>query len=93
MKHFYHIRCDPDFGEGFCAMRRIPCACTGYTEQLSKTWLPNLDKTPQPRYVIEPKTCKYFSILLGYNKWYFFNSIRQYTIYYSQVILKSIYMF
>ena len=20
MKHFYHIRCNPDLGEGFCAM-------------------------------------------------------------------------
>ena len=28
MKHFYHIRCDHDLGEGFCAMRRIPCACS-----------------------------------------------------------------
>ena len=42
MKHFYHIRCDPELGEGFCAMRRIPCACSGYVEQLSKPWLPNL---------------------------------------------------
>ena len=25
MKHFYHIRCDPDLDEVFCAMRRIPC--------------------------------------------------------------------
>ena len=33
-------------------------------------WLPNLGKTQQPRYVIEPETCKYSSILHGYNKWY-----------------------
>ena len=26
MKHFHHIRCNPDLDEGFCAMRRIPCA-------------------------------------------------------------------
>ena len=58
MKHFYHIRCDPDLGEGFCAMRRIPCACSGCVEQLYKPWLPNLEKTQQPRYVIEPETCK-----------------------------------
>ena len=32
--------------------------------------LPNLDKTLQQRYVIEPETCKYSSILHGYNKWY-----------------------
>ena len=44
MNHFYHIRCDPDSDKGFRAMRRIPCACTGYVEQLSKPWVPNLDK-------------------------------------------------
>ena len=69
MKNVYHIRYDPDLDEGFCAMRRIPCACTGCVEQLSKPWLPNLEKTQQPRYVIEPETCKYSSILHGYNKW------------------------
>ena len=35
-KHFYHIRCDPELSEGFYAMRRIPCACTGCVEKLSK---------------------------------------------------------
>ena len=70
MKHFYHIRCNPDLGEGFCAMRLIPCACSGCVEKLSKTWLPKLGKTQQPRYVIKPETCKYSSILQGYNKWY-----------------------
>ena len=70
MKHFYHIRCDPDLDEGFCAMRRIPCACTGCVEKISKPWLSNLDKNQQPRCVIEPETCKYSSILHGYNKWY-----------------------
>ena len=69
-KHFYHIRCDPDLDEGFCAMQRISCACTECVEKLSKPWLPNLDQTLQPRYVIEPNTCKYSSILRGYNKWY-----------------------
>ena len=44
MKHFYHIRCDPELDKGFCAMQRITCACTGYVEQLYKPWLPNLDK-------------------------------------------------
>ena len=29
-----------------------------------------MEKTQQPRYVIEPETCKYSSILWGYNKWY-----------------------
>ena len=29
MKHFYHIICDPDLDD-FCAMRRIPYACTGH---------------------------------------------------------------
>ena len=51
-------------------MRRIPCACSVCVEQLSKPWLPNLEKTQQPRYVIKPETCKKSSILWGYNKWY-----------------------
>ena len=70
MKHFYHIKCDPDFDGGFCSMRRMPCAFTGCAEQLSNPWLPDLDKTLQPLYAIEPETCKYCSILRGYNKWY-----------------------
>ena len=53
-------------------MKHIPCDCTGCVQQLSNTWLPNLDKTLQPRYDIEPKTCKLSSILCGYNKWYTF---------------------
>ena len=68
MKYFYHIRCDTELGEGFCAMRRITCACSGFVEQPSKPWLPNLEKTQQPCYIIEPETCKYSSILRGYNK-------------------------
>ena len=70
MKHFYHIRYDPDLEKCFCAMWRIPSSCTGCVEQLYNNWLPNLDKTLQPRYAIEPKTCNYSSILRGYNKWY-----------------------
>ena len=70
MKHFYHTRCDPELGEGFCAMRRIPCACSGCVEKLSKPWLPNLEKMQQPHYFIKPETCEYSSILRGYNKWY-----------------------
>ena len=66
----YHIRCDLDLDKGICDMWRIPCACTGCVEQLSNTWLPNLDKTLQPRYVIESETCKCSSILHGYNKYY-----------------------
>ena len=68
MKQFYHIICDPDLDEGLCAMRRIPCDCTGCVEKLSKPWLPNLYKTLQTRYVIKPETCKYSSISHGYNK-------------------------
>ena len=44
MKQFYYIRYDPDLDKGFCATRRIPCACTGSVDQISKPWLPNLDK-------------------------------------------------
>ena len=70
MKHFYHIICYPDLGKGFCAMQHIPCACTGFVEQLSNPWIPNMDKTLQPRYTIETETCKYYYILCGYNKCY-----------------------
>ena len=72
MKDFYDIICDPSLVKGFCDMRRIPCVCTGCVEKLSNTWLPNRDKTLQPRYAIEPEICKYTSILRGYNKWYIF---------------------
>ena len=44
MKHSYHRRCNPDLDEGFCAMRRIHCSCTGCVEKLSKPGLPNLEK-------------------------------------------------
>ena len=44
MKQFYHIICDLDLDGGFCALRKITCACSGCVEQLSKSWLPNLDK-------------------------------------------------
>ena len=30
MKHFYHIKCGPDLDKVFCAMQRIPCACTEF---------------------------------------------------------------
>ena len=58
MLHFYHILCDTDLGEGFCAVERIPCACTGCVEKLSNHWLLYRDKNLQPRYDIESKTCK-----------------------------------
>ena len=70
MKHFYHIKCDPDLEKSFCSMRHILCSCTGYAEQPSNPWLPNLDKNLQPRYIIGHKICNYYSILRGYNKWY-----------------------
>ena len=52
MKQFYCIICDPGLGEGFWDMLIIPCACNGCVEKLSNLWLPNLDKTLQPRYAI-----------------------------------------
>ena len=64
------MRCDPDLGEVFCAIRHIPCAVTGYVDQLSNPWLHDRYKTLQPCYAIKPKTCKYSYILRGYNKWF-----------------------
>ena len=49
-------------------MRRIPCACSGCVDQLSKPWLPNLEKTQQPRYVIEPEhvsTLQYYAAIIN----------------------------
>ena len=45
MKHFYHIRSDTGLDEGFYAMQCMICDFSGCVEQLSNTWLPNLDKT------------------------------------------------
>ena len=70
MKFFYHIICDPYLGEGLYAIKRIPCDFTGCVEQLPNHWLPNSNKNLQAHYAIETKTCKYSSILRGYNKWY-----------------------
>ena len=70
MKHFFHIICYPYLDKGLCVIQNVPSACTGCVEKLSNTWLPNLYKTLQPRYSIKTETCKYSSILRGYNKWY-----------------------
>ena len=55
MKNVYHIRFNPDLDKGFCAMQHTPCACTGCVEQLSKPWLPNLDKTYNHVMLSNPK--------------------------------------
>ena len=55
MKHFYHIRCDSDLDEGFCAMRRIPYASNECAEQLYKPWLPKLDKSYNHVILSNPK--------------------------------------
>ena len=68
-KHFYHIRCYPDLGEGFCDMKLIPCACTGCVEQLSNTWLTNRDKPYNHVMLSNPKHVSnlpsYMSIING----------------------------
>ena len=58
MKYFYQMICDPDLDKVLCDMRCISCACNGCVETISKPWLSSLDKTLQPRYAIEPETCK-----------------------------------
>ena len=63
MKHFYHIRCDPELDGGLCAMRHIPCACTGCFEQLSKPWLNNLEK---PKNHVMLSNQKHVSTLQSY---------------------------
>ena len=61
MKHFYRIRCNPDLEKVLCAIQQITFACTGCGKKLSKPWLPNLDKTLQPRYIIKTEIYKYSS--------------------------------
>eukprot|EP00978_Attheya_sp_CCMP212_P047081 scaffold421216_cov54-Attheya_sp.AAC.1 len=34
LKMLYHIRCDPELGQGFCAMQCIPCACNACIEAI-----------------------------------------------------------
>ena len=68
MKHFYHIGCDPDLGEGFCAMRRIPCASSGCVEQLSKPWLLNLEKPNNHVILLNQKhvsTLQYYAAIIN----------------------------
>ena len=67
MKHFYHRRWNPELGESFCGIWHIPCACSGCVKQLSTPGYLTWKKTQQPRDVIKPETCKYSSILRGYN--------------------------
>ena len=68
MKHFYHIICNSELDEGFCAMRLIPCACSGCVEQLFKPWLPNLEKRnnhvmlPNQKHV---STLQYYGAILN----------------------------
>ena len=35
----YHIRFDPNLGNGICAICRIPCACVACTSMLDQPWI------------------------------------------------------
>ena len=68
MKQFYHIIWHPGLEEGFCAMRKISCACTGCVEQLSKPWLHNLDKPSKHVMLSNPKhvsTLPYYMAIIN----------------------------
>ena len=68
IKHFYHIRCNPDLDENFCAMRHTPCACTGCFEKLSNPWLHNLDKPYNHVILSNPKhlsTLPYYMAIIN----------------------------
>ena len=52
MKYFYQMRCDPDLDKVLCAMRFIPCACTGCVE-----------KSPIPGYLAQIKPSNHVMLL------------------------------
>ena len=35
----YHLRFDPEIGNGVCVIRRIPCDCVACTSMLDKPWI------------------------------------------------------
>ena len=64
----YHYRVDPKLSKCVCAIRRIPCECTDYVDQLDKYWLPNCDPSSQSRYDYV-ENCYYNKIIEHYNVW------------------------
>ena len=64
----YHYRVDPEVGKSVCAIHRVPFACTACVAQLDKYLLPNIAKSPQPRYA-RVETFYYNKILEHYNYW------------------------
>ena len=64
----YNFRFEKGLGLGFCAARRIPCACNSCIEKLKLPWDCNLDIGNQPRYS-QNKDCVHWNIFQGLNDW------------------------
>ena len=62
----YIIRCDSVLGVGKVVVRRIPCACSFFIEQLDLPWDKNEKDTSQKRYGTN-KNCLYWTIFEGLN--------------------------
>ena len=60
-KH-YHIRFDPNLGNGICPIFRIPCAFVACTSMLDQQWISGLQLKKQTRY--QPViNCTYWPVL------------------------------
>ena len=55
-------------GLGYCAARRIPCACNSCVEKLKLAWDNARDKKDQPRYSRNQK-CVKWEMFQGLNDW------------------------
>ena len=64
----YNFRFEKDLGLGFCAARRISCACHSCIEKLKIPWDCNVDIGNQPRY-LQNKDCVHWNLFEGLNDW------------------------
>ena len=64
----YNFRFDADLDLGYCAARRIPCACRSCIDQLKLPWDNAKDKKDQPRY-LQNQNCIMWKMFEGLNDW------------------------
>ena len=64
----YNFRLDPDMDIEKIAIRRIPCACNGYLEQLNSVWKTGIVDKEQGSYKTSDR-CEMKKIFDGVNDW------------------------
>jgi hypothetical protein len=64
----YNLQADPDLGMRHVAVRRIPCGCNAYIEQLKQPWLPQIKKEEHLRYA-RNELCALWPVFEGCNDW------------------------